>query len=591
MIQVFDGYGRPLQVARADWWEGVLSGNLEAAKDDPDRLYTVVLGALRDGFVEEALPYAEHLHRTDPLRVRGAVLLGIAYREAGRPVDAEQVLTDALAAEGRDPTLLTNLAQLRDSPAEAEALLWEAIGHDPNAEVAFSALLALRREQGGEASEAEAVARIAEQPGSWRAQLWRARADLDRGDLDAAVGRYEHLLAGIAAPAPPDLLVQLTGDLGQRGHVAEAVRLAGPAFSADVHGMPVGNNLVKAHLALGQHAAARAVIDALYAQQRPDWQDGLGFWETELAKAEVETRAGEHQESPALTVLTLEGAVWARAGSAFEALLPDKAPDAVAVAVIGSAAVLPKDVQRAGPQLSDAPGRISRATPLALAERLHLTTEAAGAALVPWAEEHGFALFGGAMEAEHLSQMPGVDQPYVAAVTVDAAREPWTLRLRLLRTADAACVGRAEAALDPENPAPAVAHLAGALVRLVEQHAGVRAVPAPDWYRIPDGADGSDYLLRLEQQLAVLCAQTEGLGGGLSGEREIVGGTLLLCVRRPADVLPRLLLAQTLRLMARARPEVPPEFEDRVLLLLREHPLESETGRLADAELARAAGL
>ena len=203
MIQVFDGYGRPLQVTRADWWDSVLSDNLEKAKGDPDRLYTVVLGALRDGFAEESVPYAEHLHQTDPLRVRGATLLSIAYREAARPADAEQVLTRALADEGRDPTLLTNLAQLQDDPQKAEALLWEALGQDPNADVAFSALLALRREQGGADSEAEAIGRLAERPGSWRAQLWRARADLDRGDLGAPSGATRRSWSASRRPCRP----------------------------------------------------------------------------------------------------------------------------------------------------------------------------------------------------------------------------------------------------------------------------------------------------------------------------------------------------------------------------------------------------
>ena len=334
------------------------------------------------------------------------------------------------------------------------------------------------------------------------------------------------------------------------------------------------------------------MLDALYAQRRPDWQEGLQFWESELAKAGVEAQAAQAgDEPPGFTVLALEGAVWARAGSPFEPLLPEKAADAVRVAVIGAAAVLPPEAQRAGPQLSDGPGRLSRAAPLALAERLHLATDAAATTLVPWAVGHGFALSGSPIEDSDLGGLAGGDVPFVAAVTVDAAREPWALRLRLVRTADGARLAEAEAAMEPSSPGPAVAQLADALVQLVARHAGVRAAPPPPWYRVPDGADGSDFLLRLEQQLAVLCAQTEGLGGGISGEREIVDGTLRLCLSRPADVLPRMMLAQTLRLLGRVRPEVPPEFEEKALLLLREHPLAGETGRLADAALAEAVGL
>ena len=56
-------------------------------------------------------------------------------------------------------------------------------------------------------------------------------------------------------------------------------------------------------------------------------------------------------------------------------------------------------------------------------------------------------------------------------------------------------------------------------------------------------------------------------------EREIVDGTLQLCLSHPESATLRLLLAQTLLSMRKVRPDIMPEFKDRVQLLQVEKPL------------------
>jgi hypothetical protein len=111
--------------------------------------------------------------------------------------------------------------------------------------------------------------------------------------------------------------------------------------------------------------------------------------------------------------------------------------------------------------------------------------------------------------------------------------------------------------------------------------------PAPAWYQVPSGQDSSDYLLRLEQQLAVACMHVDFLkGGGLSGEHEILDGILQLCVRQPKNSTVRMVFAETLRQMQKVHPEILPEYKDKIDLLQREHPLTGNIAQLVEKTIA-----
>jgi hypothetical protein len=70
-------------------------------------------------------------------------------------------------------------------------------------------------------------------------------------------------------------------------------------------------------------------------------------------------------------------------------------------------------------------------------------------------------------------------------------------------------------------------------------------------------------------------AAVSGTAAGtfLHGERDIIDGDLQLCLAEPDNVVPRIILAQTLRWMKAVRPQVVAEFRDKVLLLQKEKPL------------------
>jgi hypothetical protein len=170
----------------------------------------------------------------------------------------------------------------------------------------------------------------------------------------------------------------------------------------------------------------------------------------------------------------------------------------------------------------------------------------------------------------------------VGNLTLQAMEEDWRVTLRLLRVADASCVGTCEADVNLNHPAPGVEELLNRLMILLDR-AGYERTTAPAWYRRPSGAQASNYLRRLEQQLAVVCSTHDGQ---ITGEHEIIEGTIDLCVEHPTNAAVRMLLAQTLRQMKKLNPGLVAQYQARVDLLERESPILGEVGSCIARALA-----
>jgi tetratricopeptide (TPR) repeat protein len=593
MIRLFDQYGRELFITRQEWRDKVLLPNLEAAGDNPDDLYSVIIGGLQEGFAADVVGYAERLREIDPIAERSATIVGVIYMELNRLDDAQRVFDEYIAEHGEDGVVLVNLAkvyQRRGDSDRAEKTLWHALELDPNQDNGLEWYAAIYYERGGQAAQDDAYRRVAAMPRSWRARLWLARNALQQKLFQFAEVLYTEAIAAAGRPVPSDLLMQMSGDLGNGGYLAEAIRLTEPHFDPAVHGLAVGNNLIKAHLDLGQIPEAKRVLEQLHAQKRPDWREALEFWDGELAKCKIAAKSMPSTERLDCSLITIEGPLWTRDGSPFAKLLPEKLVNARRIAVFGSTALLARPPRQPTAQLADPPGRLSRAVPLVLAEHIHLATDGVGIAVIPWIEGQGFALFGKPYDDRELCEMTGrsVAPPdFLLACTLDATRPTWTIRVRLLRCSDGRRINEASVEIPSDNPATAMEPIVGTALEMLVAGAGIHVTPLPEWYERPGGPDVLDYLLRLEQQLAVGCMNLERVdGGGLWGEREILDGTLQLCLRQPANPTVRMVLAQTLHEMRKARPEIVPEYRAKLDCFCQQHAMEGDVGALVESAIA-----
>ena len=597
MIGVFDGYGREMFITKQQWREGVLPGIVKKAWNQPDELYNVIVSTLNDGLRSAIIDAAKHLYKIDPDRSRGACVWGIVLMEEGRLEQARKIFSDHTAQHGENGFVLTNLAKVyarQNDDAKAEEILWHALEVDPNQENGVKWYEVIHRERGGEEASHAALVRVAALPGSWRAQLWLAREALNERQLDRAQALYRECLSRVTKPVPADVLMQISGDLGNAGHLPELLAITEPVFDPPSHGLQVGNNLIKAHFDLGQFEAARRVLDQLYGLKRPDWRETLSFWESELAKAKVELSPELDKGAIQMVMLTIEGPVWLRPNSPVAELFPAKLPDSPRIALLGSSAEGTTNSQRIQAQLPDTAGRLSRSLPLFFAEQLEFSTAARTSTLIPWITSgpSGFVLSGvpwSDQDAANYARQGEVSSDYVVIVHLKAHLDPWIAEVRLLRTIDVKCLAEFSGRFSPDEPATAVPDLADRLLAAIASE--LETHPPTALYDFPTGPEFSSYLLRLEQLLATRCTAMEGADGFLSNERNIIQGNIQLCVASPNCVSARVLLAQSLLAMKRVKPAILPEFRDNVALLQKEKPLQepahSVVQRIIDQAFAK----
>ena len=580
LIRVFDKFGQELFIPKEEWRANVLPGALKSHWDKPDELCEIIVSALNDGFVAEVDRAAERLYQLDPNSSRNVCVYAIVHLKNERLNEAEKVLRSFLEKNGDDGSVLTNLAKVfaaRGETQKQDETLWRALTVDPNQDNALAWYEALARERSGEEGAVNGLRRVSQHPDSWRPQLWLARAALSANDLNQAINYYREGLSHAGGNVPADLLMQMSGDLGNRGHLAELVALTEPHFVPEQHGLRVGNNLIKANIDLGHIDAARKILDQLYSLKRPDWKETLGYWDTQIAKSHVAKSAVDLTAPLSITMLSIEGPVWLKSDSPAAKIFPIAYKDGPLITFLGSSATTSNHTQAIELQMADAPGRLSRALPLFLAEQVSFASEANVQTFIPWIAEGGggFVLSGVAWsddDALEYVRRSETKTKYVVVTHLNTGSDPWSIDLRVLQTSNGARVAELQSFVAQSVPGEPV-ELARRLIDLVTEQLGVKRAGIP-LYQAPDTAYIPDYLLRLEQLLAVRCAAMEGVSREfLHAEREIVDGNLQLCLALPGNIATRLVLVQTLLTMNKVKPEVVREFIEKVAMLQRDKPL------------------
>ncbi len=598
-IRAFDGEGREVFVPREQWQSEVLPGLLQQAWEQPDQLYMLIVNSLNDGFLAEVGDAARHLYETDTVPARGACMWAIVLIQTGRLIEAEMVLTGFGERHGEDASVLVNLAKVyaaKGEQARAEATLDRALAIEPNHENGLGWFAAMARERGGDEGSARALEQMRANPASWRAQLWLARTELEGGRLDAAKALYEEALNRAARPVPADFLMQMSGDLGGRGYLRELLELTAPHFVAEMHGLPVGNNLIKASVDTGNLDAAAAIVGVLTPFNRPDWRNPLAFWEQEIAKRRggaptdalnpaPSLAAAEQSQQIQIGMLRVDGPVWLPPGSPARAIFGAKPATAASVTFLGGTAEAPEGSsgeptpeQR---ETADHLGRLTRSLPLFLAEQTDLRTSATGRAMLPWAvapaastggHPGGFVVAAAQWPdatAVQAVQDPANRSDYVVTVHIDAEVEPWEASLVFLRTSDGARIGELSAEFSPDELEPALEDLADEVVELLSALGPNSEAPN---YMIPENFPA--YLGQLEQLLALRCVTVEGgQGQPLNVERPLLDNAFGLEEEAPDNVPVRLLLLETVGAIERNKPELAAEYRPRLEQVVQEHPL------------------
>jgi tetratricopeptide (TPR) repeat protein len=579
LIRVYDNFGRTVEIGREAWRRDVLLPRLISSRNDPDALYDLIVTALNDDFAADVVDSARFLAESSPQPQRGALVLGMALLKLEDFAGARDVLERALTRHGENAYLLTNLARACAASGDedrARALVWQALHLDPNEDGALNWMISNANARGGTDAMLAAYLRAASLPGSWRAQLWLARYALERGDLAEATRLYEQALA-CARPVPADLLMQLSGDLGNRGHTEALLRLTQPHFDLEAHGLIVGNNLLRAYVELGLLAEARKLLEQLYSRQRPDWREHLLQWERKLDDAQK--RYGEVTAPMEVVVMKLEQPVWARGVLGFDAVLPAKTRASPHVHfVCGSGEGGPDPGGRVVAQPTNNLGRIARALPMFLAEEVYLRTNARTAFLLPWMKQGGFILSAKPWTRAFLPPEPA-PPALTVYLHVDARANPWKLNVRIEHEQRSVAPVEFEHLFDLASAGhDALTTLYDLIPRLtallsLRREESNSALGTPPAELLPG------YLSAIEQALAIgLAARHPGGESFLHQERAIFDHLFHVALQGGQLLRPRMLLVNALENETRRRPDIAREYLDKLALLQQRHVLPPGVG-------------
>jgi tetratricopeptide (TPR) repeat protein len=580
VIRVYDQFGRKVEIGRDAWRREVLLPNLNANRDKPEALYQLIVGALNDDFAPEVLEYARYLADHDPQPQRGAMVLGVVLLQLKDFSAAREVLERALSRHGNDAYLMSNLARAYAALGDgerAERLIWQSLELEPNEETSLNWLIANVHVKGGQDAVLAAYARAAQLPGSWRALLWLARYALERGDLAEATRLYQEAL-GRATPIPADLLMQMSGDLGNRGKTELLVQLTQAHFDVDAHGLMVGNNLMRAYLELGMFAEARRLLEQLYRQQRPDWRDHLVQWEQKLDDAQK--RYGEVTGPLEVMVMKLDQPIWARGVLGFEAVLPEKSPKAPRVHFVCGSGEADRDTGgKVVSQPTNDLGRLTRALPMFFTEEIYLRTNARTAFLLPWMKQGGFVLSAKPWTPAFLP--PDLSPPdLIVFLHVDATASPWLLRVTIVNAQREAPPVVFERAFTLATAGEDVTALLNDVISRLTILLALKREEVDEALSAPSQAAVPGYLAAIEQALAVgLAARQSGGDFMLQQERAIFDHLFDVALYEPARLRPRMLLVNALENQSRRRKDMVVEYLDKLALLQEKHGLPEGPGR------------
>jgi len=269
-----------------------------------------------------------------------------------------------------------------------------------------------------------------------------------------------------------------------------------------------------------------------------------------------------------LTMMSIRGPVWLPPNSPAAELFPAK-PDAPAIALMAGTVEAGADA-----------GRVSRAIPLYLAERIEFSTTATTRSLFPYATKplHTFVCINKRIEDQTAAGYARQGQEGRAAdyvITTHLLRDtaPWTVELRLVRSVDARCV------METSVPCSAAGldKFEAALRACLASATNIAAAKLPASYQPPPDASLPAWLTCSEQLLAIRAATTFKTQNSPLADtiRDILTNQLHLCAQLPRSVPARLLLFQSLASLNEIRTASVREFKERVNTLQNENPLPS----------------
>ena len=586
-IEAMDAFGRRVRITRDEYRTKILPDLLKAHGNNPEQLTAVILQALRDGLASEVIPAANRLTVVDKDPERALSVLAVVQRDAGELELAEGTLKELLQKRPNSAAARVGLGMLADArgdAAKAESLLWDALQIDSNHADAVHGWLQLRHRAVGDAGYPAEVAKAVALPNAWRAALWQARllAQQQRGDEATPIYRSVMERAG----SESDALVMASADLVQLQRHDLVQELIVPRFQPGRHHPHVGLALLHHYRNRQDHEAGAALLHQMFLHYGhmigQDLQPFTGeFDRMRIAKLPP---PAPMPSNPRIGLYRLDRPIWYAGFEDPTWVLPPKNPDAKHL-LFFSLAVDGQPQLPAGRE--DELGRLTRSLPLFLAEHAWLSTPHRGTAVLPMAEQGGWAIMGRPWPEEQLvGQVPENERASSILVTgvLRVEGEKRRIDLWVYDCASKQRIGHAAT----EGTMPELGRM---LLQLMAELWPVFGGPAG--HKPPVGDEGfwARYADGLGQHAALVVTQAGGMPKErLYGERYITQWLQATALSETRWQPGFWLFASSLAVLHQLGSPVPKEHARMVAELFRQSPPNSAFARLAVRPL-RACGL
>lgn len=570
LIKVHDGYGREIQITRADWREKMLLPNVKAKWNTPDALYGLILSGLRDGVVAELLDAGKHLSEIDPQIERGFVTYGIILLKMERFDEAEAVFREAITKVGETGALLTNLAKIdaqRGEHVKAEAMLWRAIELDPNLDNGLMWWAALHKEREGEEGYVSALVRVTALPDSWRAQLHLARHYLQKGDVDIARAIYEEVLA--KGKFSSEALMMISGDLGNNGQVSLIVEFVAPVLDLQKHDARAGLNLLQAYLQLRKPKEGEALLSKLYTLNIPPFKQHLDHYAQEFQRFRDEGYSPTQVDAKTLEIVTVpyDRPIW-MFGLRDPSWLFAKKDETSKKVVFLTLCQQTNGESDAQAQRENAIGRISRTLPMYLAESVHVWSDYQSCVMIPVVRGGGPVLFGAPDDDAQTVKSFESTGDFIVLGSIEEREGRWRVICRLwsVETTDWVIHEEFEASLS---------ELGGEVLKLEQRIltalGGTRSTPLDAFYERPPEALIDPYLTGLGQSLTLSLISNQLMSKeALWGERNLIEWWLRVALNWQHMHVPRIAYLASIANAAEYESSLLEEFAVRTCELMKD---------------------
>lgn len=576
-ITVHDAYGRELRIPKAEYADHVLPDMLRQKWDDPDGLYQTVVMSLRDGFSSQLTSAADRLVDLEPRSERAAIIKGIVQLENGLLDEAENTLRAHLDHVGKSGYVMTNLAKViaaRGNELETDRVLWEALVLDPNQDNALQWWALREKDREGEDGYRRALDKAIAELHSWRAELLLAREDLRSGDLVGAVGSFRSVLAN--AGNESDVLLTVSGDLGNAGQIETALDLVLPRYDPSHHDIAVGFNLIEACIQTHRIREGRDLIHRLSALPVPTYYERLRAYGDRLdaIDPEAQPRTVAKEDLPPIVVLQGKEPIWYRALLEPSWLLPERTRRTrVGVLTLADSAAGRSEGTDVVAQRVTPSGRWTRGIPLALGEALYFETDLDCSVLLPVVKGGGPVAVGQAWQLETLRSLTRGEEPveFVVTGSIDSTEATLTLELLIWQLDTGEIVFRTSGSSAHDQFGPellrAFDDIEGALIGLT----GAQRMAPAGFYRRPHPKVALGYSA-LEDALLAWRLVVGGLAEAQSlwGQRDSLAHLLGLAVELKEDSIPKLMFLAGLASDRACASMIYMEFRERALQLLKD---------------------